>query len=97
MFREKIFVFALIVIVIFILYETVQNLWTIDVCVSYYQKYGNFNYTVPLTDKQTNSWDCYHESLNKLSLDVIALVVTALLLGIAIGHINSSLFNFLNR
>jgi len=94
---DKIFIFTLIVVIIFFIYETVHNLWTIDICISYYQKYGNFNYTIPLTDRQTNTWDCYHEALSKISFDIIALLASTLLLGIAIGHINSSLLAFMKN
>lgn len=81
---ERIFVAVMIILLVILVYEFVHALWTVDVCVSYYQLYGNYNYTIPLTDRKTNTWDCYHQSLNEMILYVSGLVTISIFLGMAI-------------
>jgi hypothetical protein len=82
---KKFIAIILITVIVFFVYEIVRNLWSIDICVSYYQRYGNYNYTIPLTDKQTNTWDCYHAALNNMPFYVVGLIVVSLVLGLIIG------------
>ena len=81
----KALVVAMVVLLVYFVYEIVIALWSIDICVSYFQRYGNFSYTVPLTDKTSNTWDCYHESLNNVHFYIISLVAVSLILGILVG------------
>lgn len=83
----KIFVVAMIVVLVVLVYQFVQNLWTIDICVSYYQRYGNYSYTVPLTDNRTTTWDCYHKALNDISIYMAVAIGLSIFLGLAVRDI----------
>ena len=83
---EKILILALIVVLVFFVYEFVKSLWTIDICLSYYQRYGNYNYTIPLTDKKITTFDCYHESLNSLNVFMLIIILISLSLGFLVNY-----------
>jgi hypothetical protein len=82
---EKVLVLILITTLVFFVYEFVKAVWTIDICLSYYQRYGDYNYTIPLTDKKITTFDCYHEGLNDLNVLMLAIVLISLSLGFLVS------------
>jgi ABC-type sugar transport system permease subunit len=85
---EKILILCLITLLVFFVYDFVRNVWTVDICFSYYQKYGNYNYTNPLTNQKTTTFDCYHEALNYMSLYVVVIVFISMFIGLLIAYFN---------
>jgi len=86
---EKFLILVLITILIFFVYDFVRNIWMMDVCLSYYQRYGDYNYTYPITNKKTSTWECYHEALNYMSIYVVVIVFLSLLIGLSLGYFNN--------
>lgn len=84
---QQMFVVAMIIILVVLVYEFVHSIWTVDICVTYYQIYGNYSFAIPLTNKKIDTWDCYHQSLNDMILYIIGLVTICIFLGMAIRNI----------
>lgn len=84
---EKAIIIILVTVLMFFIYEAVHDLWTIDICISYYQRYGDYNYTAPLSGEKASTWDCYHRALNDMIFYMLGIVVVSLLLGSFIGSI----------
>jgi len=83
---EKILILVLIAVLVFFVYDFVRNIWTIDMCLSYYQKYGDYNFTTPLTNKKTSTMECYHEALNSVSVYLIVIIFLSSLIGLLLGY-----------
>ena len=82
---EKILILVLIAILVFFIYDFVRNIWAMDICLSYYQRYGNYTYTNPFDEKSVNTLDCYHEALNYMVVYMVAIVLISLLIGFFLG------------
>ncbi|MFH0711027.1 MAG: hypothetical protein V1944_00445 [Candidatus Aenigmatarchaeota archaeon] len=80
----KLFVVCMIIVLVILVYEFVHNVWNIDICLSYYQTFGNYNFTIPFSNNRTNTWDCYHQALNDLFVYMLGIVVISIFLGMAI-------------
>lgn len=83
---EKILILALITVLVLFVYDFVRNIWTVDICLSYYQKYGDYNFTTPLTNKKTSTMECYHEALNSVNVYLIVIVFLSSLIGLLLGY-----------
>ena len=68
------------------LISAIQSLWTIDICMSYYHQYGDFNFTIPTTNIQTSTWNCYHENLNDIVINILSILLWSLFTGYLISE-----------
>jgi len=83
---EKILILCLITVLVFFIYDFVRNIWSVDMCLSYYQMYGDYNFTSPLTNKKTSTMECYHEALNYIGMYIIVIVFLSGLIGLLLGY-----------